>query len=206
MAKLPPILVASRNAGKEREIRDLIGSQAPTDLITLNDFPEVPEVEETGATFEENARIKAQAYARATGQWTLADDSGLEVRALGGRPGIRTARFGGANATDADRIALLLDEMSHSGIPDRTARFVCAVALANPAGAVITTVTGTCEGEIAPAPRGTGGFGYDPVFIPEGFTLTFGELDASVKSRISHRARALAAMGRFLHAKFRSIA
>ena len=158
------------------------------------------DVDESGETFEENARIKALAYSQASGLLTLADDSGLEVDALGGAPGVRSARFAGAGATDADRYRKLLTALAdvpagvgQSGRSARSARFRCVVALAQPERTV-RTAAGTCEGEIGLVPRGEHGFGYDPVFVVEGYSgQTMAELDPDVKNRISHRARALVA-------------
>jgi XTP/dITP diphosphohydrolase len=184
------LLVATKNAGKIRELTELLAG-LPLRLRALSDFPDAPEVEETGATFEENARLKAVSYAAHARLLTLADDSGLEVFALHGAPGVRSARYAGDSATDADRIDLLLRELSRAGSDDRRARFVCAVALHDPLGGATEIFHGLCPGRITPAPRGTNGFGYDPVFIPDGHSQTFAELPAAVKQQISHRARAL---------------
>lgn len=181
------LVFATRNAGKLREAREILGE---VDLIGAVEA-DLPEVEETGATFEENARLKALAAAAASGLPALADDSGLEVDALGGRPGVYSARYGGPGLDDAGRRRRLLAELE--GVPPRrrTARFVCAIALARPDGTV-AVARGICEGRILEAERGTGGFGYDPVFAPEGHDRSFGELSAEVKNRLSHRAKALA--------------
>ena len=200
------LLIATRNQGKVREIEELI-SDLPVRLLCLADFPETTEVEETGATFAENAALKALAYAEQTGLPALADDSGLEVDALGGAPGIRSARYAGADASDADRIEQLLAELARTGDSERRARFVCAVAFVSAGDAEQPPIfMGICEGRVAHAPRGNGGFGYDPVFIPEGYELTFGELPSEIKRRISHRARALAAARSFLALHFQSAA
>ncbi len=184
------LLVATKNAGKVRELTELLGG-VPLRLRNLSEFPNSPEVEETGATFEENARVKAAAYAAHARLLTLADDSGLEVFALNGAPGVRSARYAGDSATDADRIDLLLRELSRADTNDRRARFVCAVALHDPQSGTTEIFHGVCPGRIAPAPRGTNGFGYDPVFIPDGHSQTFAELPSAVKQQISHRAHAL---------------
>ena len=198
---LPELLIATRNAGKVREIISLCADM-PLRLRSLADFPETIEAEETGATFAENASLKARFYAAQTGLWALADDSGLEVDALGGAPGVRSARYAGPNATDAERVTLLLRELGHAGAEaGRRARFICAIAIVDPATGTAHIFSGKCEGQIAHAPRGTKGFGYDPVFIPEGYQQTFGELPAHIKQRISHRARALAAAHVFLYQK-----
>jgi len=188
-----PLVIASGNAGKVREFAALLAALP----LEVRPQPEGLEVEETGATFAENARLKAEAVARATGCWALADDSGLAVEALGGAPGVRSARYA---ATDAARIARLLGELAvatdqrrTAGLPpDRRAAFVAALALADPAGVVRLEVEGRCEGVIAEAPRGTGGFGYDPVFLVPELNLTFAEIDKATKGRVGHRGRAFA--------------
>ena len=167
-------------------------------LRSLAEFPSIPDVDETGATFSENAVLKATGYALQTRLWALGDDSGLEVDALGGAPGVFSARYGGASASDADRVRLLLDELSKTVDSQRRARFVCVIVIADAAGQIAHEAHGVCEGRIAHAPRGTGGFGYDPVFIPDGYGQTFGELPVEIKQTISHRARAFAAASSFL--------
>jgi XTP/dITP diphosphohydrolase len=193
----PELLIATRNPGKVREVESLLGP-LNLRLRSLAEFPSTREVEETGSTFEENAAIKARAYAVQTGCWTLADDSGLEVEALGGAPGVLSARYGGAGATDAERIELLLSALSRTPDAGRRARFVCVVAIADSAAELRALYTGTCEGRISHAPRGSGGFGYDPVFVPDGYDESFGELPPEIKQGISHRARALKAALPFL--------
>jgi XTP/dITP diphosphohydrolase len=189
---LTRLLVATNNPGKVREFRELLAGVAAT--ITFPREEELDlEVPESGRTFEENARIKALAYVQASGLVTLADDSGLEVDALGGAPGLHSARYAGPGASDADRVRKLLGALA--GVPEgaRTARFRCVVAVARPGGPVLTA-EGTCEGEIGMVPKGTNGFGYDPVFVVDGYGgLTMAELPPDVKNRISHRGRALAA-------------
>lgn len=184
------LLIATRNRGKVLEIAQLL-SGLPVNARSLADFSHVAEVEETGATFEENATLKARFYAEETGLPTLADDSGLEVEALGGAPGIYSARYAGPHATDAERISLLLEELSATGDSGRRARFVCALAFVRPGEENVRLFRGICAGRIASEPRGEGGFGYDPVFIPEGYGQTFGELSAEIKNQLSHRAHAL---------------
>ena len=191
------LLIATRNAGKLIEVREIL-SDLPIALKSLDAFPHTVEVEETGETFADNASIKAADYARQTGTWALSDDSGLEVEALGGAPGVYSARYAGKSASDTERIELLLSNLSRTADPLRRARFVCAVALSDPAGRVINVSEGVCEGRIIDSPRGLRGFGYDPVFVPEGYEQTFGELSREVKQAISHRARALAATRLFL--------
>lgn len=195
------LLVATKNAGKVRELIELLAG-VPLRLRGLWDFPGAPEVEETGATFEENARLKAAAYAAHARLLTLADDSGLEVHALGGAPGVLSARYAGASATDAERVELLLRKLSDTNSPDRRARFVCAVALHDPLTGTAKIFRGVCRGRIAPHARGTNGFGYDPVFIPEGHSQTFAELPAHVKQQISHRALALSHTRDFIRRAF----
>jgi XTP/dITP diphosphohydrolase len=191
------LLIATRNRGKVLEVESLLGP-FPLRLRSLTDFPATQEVEETGATFEENSAIKAQAYAAQTRCCTLADDSGLEVEALNGAPGVFSARYGSPEATDAERVELLLDALSRTGDANRRARFVCVIAIADSAANLLALFTGICEGRIAHAPRGSGGFGYDPVFVPDGYEQTFGELPAEIKQSISHRAHALQAALPFL--------
>ena len=189
------LLVGTNNPGKVREYEELLIDLPVTLEIT---FPVreglTLEVEESGETFEENARIKALAYSQASGLIALADDSGLEVDALGGAPGVHSARYAGPAATDADRYRKLLDALADSPEGQRRARFRCVVAIALPDGTV-HTAEGICEGEIGFAPRGEHGFGYDPVFIVEGYAgHTMAELAPEVKNEISHRGRAVAAI------------
>lgn len=186
------LLVATHNKGKLREYRDLL-RDVPARLVYLDEVGIHEEVPETGATFEENAVQKARAYARLSGLLTLADDSGLEVDALGGAPGVHSARYAGLNASDEDRIRKLLAELE--GVPPekRTARFRCVIAVATPEGEVVTA-EGTVEGFIADAPRGHHGFGYDPVFYLPERGCTMAELPPEEKNRISHRARAAQAI------------
>ncbi|HEX8287186.1 MAG TPA: RdgB/HAM1 family non-canonical purine NTP pyrophosphatase [Pyrinomonadaceae bacterium] len=191
------ILVATGNPGKIAELKKLL-ADLPFDLLSLKDFPDVTEVAETGSTFAENARLKAQGYAQQTGLLSLADDSGLEVSALGGAPGVYSARYAGENVSDRFRMEKLLEEVRRTGSENRSARFVCAMALARKNSEIIHFVEEYCEGTIAAAPRGANGFGYDPVFIPSGFDKTFGELPETVKGKISHRARAAIKIIRYL--------
>lgn len=191
------LLIATGNRGKARELRRLF-AELPVEFLDLNDFARISEAAETGASFRENAALKAAGYARQTGIWALADDSGLEVEALGGAPGIYSARFGGPAAGYDTKIAALLRQIADAGGRSRRARFVCAMALAGPGGEIRFEAVGICDGTIADAPRGTLGFGYDPVFIPEGFDQTFGELPDDIKQQISHRARASAQILRYL--------
>ena len=184
------ILIATNNSGKVREIQEML-AEMPFRLQTLGDFSEIIEPEETGATFAGNAALKARYYALQTGVWALADDSGLQVEALNNAPGIYSARYAGENASDGERIAKLLTELDRTGDENRRARFVCAMAVADETGAIIFTAEGICEGKIAFEAAGKNGFGYDPVFIPDGFSETFGELSNDIKQQISHRKQAI---------------
>lgn len=192
-----PLLIATGNAGKLRELRSLL-VDVPLELLNLTDFPNIQSVEETGLTFAENASLKASGYARQARVLTLADDSGLVVDALGGRPGVHSARYVDPDASYPDRVASLLRELTGVSGTSRTARFVCAMSVASSAGEIVFATEKSCEGRIAAEPRGTGGFGYDPVFQPNGFDQTFAELSDQTKNRISHRGVALAAVRRFL--------
>ena len=184
------VVVGSFNPGKVREICELL-AKVDVEVLPLSRFPGVRAPDETGETFEENAALKAVGLARQVREWVLADDSGLEVDALDGRPGVHSARYGGHGLTDAQKVARLLREIKDVPPAARTARFQCVVVMAD-AGGPRLKACGRVEGRIASAPAGQAGFGYDPVFIPEGYDRTFGELGPKVKQRISHRARALA--------------
>lgn len=197
----PELLIATNNAGKIRELASLL-SNLPLRLRRLSEFPHIEEVEETGRTFAENAELKARLYSRQTGCRTLADDSGLEVDALGGAPGVLSARYAGAHATDEERNARLLAELNLTGDEQRSARFICAIALCEPGEEEAKVFSGVCEGRISQSPQGAGGFGYDPLFIPAGYDQTFGELPEELKQQISHRARALAAVRAYLNARY----
>lgn len=190
------IVIATRNLGKVREIQAALTS-LPVKLRYLEEFHDVSTVAEVGHTYEDNAVLKALGYAKQTGLCALADDSGLEVDALNGMPGVFSARFGGDHSSDQQRIEKLLTALSEQGGQSSTARFVCCMALAgwDKAEPVLLGVTeAKCEGVITTAQRGDGGFGYDPIFVPAGYEATFGELGAEVKDKISHRALAIAAM------------
>jgi|SRR6185369_5631301 len=191
------LLLGTRNPGKVIEIVSIL-AESGWSFSSLQEFPNVGEAEENFATFAENAIAKAQFYASATGLCALADDSGLEVEALGGAPGVFSARYAGAHASDADRRSLLLSELGKTGDTTRRARFVAVVAISKPNGEILNVSEGICNGTITFAPRGTGGFGYDPLFIPDGYTQTFAELPDTIKNQISHRARALLGTRRFL--------
>lgn len=185
---MPVLLLGTRNPGKVKEITSIL-EDSGWSFSSLPEFENVESPEENGETYADNAILKARFYAQATGLCALADDSGLEVDALGGAPGVFSARYAGENASDADRRKMLLAEMTEA--IERSARFVSVVAIANPDGTVLNISEGICEGTITYAPRGTGGFGYDPLFIPDGYDQTFAELAQELKNRISHRGRAL---------------
>ncbi|MDD5398649.1 MAG: XTP/dITP diphosphatase [Dehalococcoidia bacterium] len=187
---MPRLLLATTNKGKAAEYRDLLKG-LDFKIVTLDHAGISCEAEESYNTFEENARHKAAFYAKLGGLLTLADDSGLEVDALGGEPGVRSSRYAGDNATDQDRVNFLLNKLKDVSQSKRTARFRCVIAVARPGGAV-ETVEGTCEGYIAMEPRGNNGFGYDPVFFLPEYGKTIAELAPEIKNRISHRGRAAA--------------
>ncbi len=200
------LLVATRNAKKSAELRALL-EPLGLGLLTPEEVVGLPEVEEDGATFAENAAKKAAECARASGLWTVADDSGLAVDALDGAPGIASARFAGTHGDDAANNAFLLERMAN--VPDerRGAEFVCAIALAAPDGSIEVAVEGRVRGRILRAPRGTGGFGYDPLFLFEepghpASGKTFAELSREEKAEVSHRGRALRALVEELRTKF----
>jgi len=181
------LLIATRNRHKLREIEGILRLPS-VQLLNVDDCPPLPEVAEDGLTFDANAVKKAVTLARASGLWTLADDSGLEVDALGGAPGVYSARYAGEPVNCEANNRKVLREMA--GVANRRARFICAVALSDPTGRH-WTVEGRCEGRIIDAPRGTEGFGYDPLFVPEGHTRTFAEMTPGAKHGISHRGAAL---------------
>ena len=186
------LVVATRNRHKTREIQHILG---PEFIVRDLADTEVPEIRETGTSFEENAKLKALAASRQLPALVIADDSGLEVDALGGAPGIYSARYAGANATSRDKIDKLLRELARVRATGdgRRARFRCVVALACN-GDLLGIFEGTVEGRITDTARGDSGFGYDPIFVPDGFQQTFGELPMEVKNNISHRAKAIRAV------------
>jgi XTP/dITP diphosphohydrolase len=185
----PRLVLATANAAKAREMAELLGGLG-FDIRGLADYPAIALPPEGEVSYAENALGKARAVARATGAVTVADDSGIEVDALGGGPGVASARHGGPGLTDPERVTLLLQEAA--GAPRRTARFRCLLALVAPWGAEVVT-EGVVEGVLTEAPRGAGGFGYDPVFYVPDLGRTFAEVPAADKHRLSHRARAIAA-------------
>ncbi|HEY3901315.1 MAG TPA: RdgB/HAM1 family non-canonical purine NTP pyrophosphatase [Chthoniobacter sp.] len=194
---MPRLLIATKNPHKTAEIRAILG--AAWEVTDLNAHPEVPAPEETGATFADNAAIKAVAASKLFPGFVLSDDSGLEVDALGGAPGVISARYAGPTATDADNRARLLRELEAEAVRGkaRSARFRCVMCVARD-GAVIGTFDGAVEGVIINQERGSGGFGYDSLFVPAGYCETFGQLPGEVKNELSHRARALAKAREFL--------
>ena len=181
------LIVATRNAHKTGEIRAMIGERF--EVLDATHFPECPLIEETGTTFLENARLKAEGISRLVSGWVLSDDSGLEVDALDGAPGVWSSSFGGEEGNHARNNQRLIDEMA--GKSDRRARFRCTMVLARE-GREQANFSGTVEGRIIASPRGAQGFGYDPLFIPDGYEETFAELGEYIKNTLSHRSRALA--------------
>jgi XTP/dITP diphosphohydrolase len=190
------LILATRNAHKLHEIERILGPQFVVRGLSPRD--EVAEIDESGSSYEENARLKAVAASKRLPGLIIADDSGLEVDVLGGAPGIHSARYAGEDVGSKDKIAKLLSQLAEVDAKDeqRRARFHCVLALAR-GGRILATFEGVVEGKIAERPRGSGGFGYDPIFIPDGFKKTFAELPRDVKNNISHRAKAI----RKLHAK-----
>lgn len=186
MSEMPRLILATRNAHKTGEIRLILGDRF--EVLDVTSFPELPEIDETGTTFLENARLKALGISRLTDGWVLADDSGLEVDALGGAPGVWSSSFGGEEGNHALNNQRLMKEMD--GKSDRKARFRCTLVLAKD-GKEKGVFLGTVDGMIAESPSGNGGFGYDPLFIPDGHNATMADLGAGVKSRLSHRAKAI---------------
>jgi XTP/dITP diphosphohydrolase len=181
------IVLATRNTGKIKEFQQLL-KNFPVELKNLNDFGPIPEVEEDGKTFDDNAYKKALFTAKALGLPAIADDSGLVVEALGGAPGVKSARYASEGATDKANMEKLLEEMK--GKDDRRAAFKCVISIAVPSGPALT-YEGSCEGEIAQTPKGTSGFGYDPIFFYPEYNKTFAELNSDEKNRVSHRGKAL---------------
>jgi XTP/dITP diphosphohydrolase len=184
----PRIVLATRSVHKLRELRELLALEH-ADLVSLDELGVEGDPVEDGETFETNARIKARFAARATGLPALADDSGIEVDALGGAPGVRSARFAGDGASDEANLGLLIERIGQTGWDERTGRYVCVAACAWPDGDAVW-VRAICEGRLIQEPRGTGGFGYDPVFVPEGESRTMAELRTEEKHAISHRGKA----------------
>jgi XTP/dITP diphosphohydrolase len=198
---MPQLLVATTNRGKIREIRSLL-SGLPFDLVTLADFAPLPAPEETGGTFAENARLKALYYGAKTGTLTVAEDSGLEIKALGGEPGVESARLGGADAPNTARFALIYEALRAKQATGSPARFVCALALAD-RGTIVFEAGGIMEGIIASEPKGSGGFGYDPIFFYPPFGCTLAEA-GDVKSTVSHRGQAFRLLHEYLTTEWAS--
>lgn len=193
MTNKPRLVVATRNAHKTAEIRALLSDRY--EVLDSNDFPETPHIEETGTTFLENARLKAEGVSQVIDGWVLSDDSGLEVDALGGAPGVWSSSYGGEEGNHVRNNERLLQEME--GKADRSARFRCTMVLARE-GLEVAHFTGAVEGRIIDAPRGGAGFGYDPLFIPDGYEATFAELGGDAKNTLSHRSIALMKVIKFL--------
>src|SRR6202795_1039056 len=189
------LLIATRSVHKTREIGQMLGSG--WDVRDLSSLQHAPRIEETGATFEENATLKALPISRIFTGLVLADDSGLEVEALGGAPGVQSARFAGPNADDAENRFLLMQKLRNLGGQEFAARFRCVMVLASQ-GELLGSFTGIIKGKVGLAERGESGFGYDSIFIPQGYTETFGELQPEIKNSLSHRGRALARVLEFL--------
>jgi XTP/dITP diphosphohydrolase len=189
------LLVATTNANKIREIRQLLAG-APVEIVTLAGWPDLAAPEETGRTFEENARLKALYYAQHTGELTVAEDSGLAIDALGGAPGVESARFGGVELSYPDKFALIDAALREKGDRESAAQFVCALALVR-GGRVLFECRGTIDGRISPVPKGTGGFGYDPIFFYPPFGQTLAEA-GDAKAAVSHRGEAFRALRAFL--------
>jgi len=193
------LVIATKNAGKVAEVRDLLGAMG-FDVVSLRDLSDAPGIVEDADDFAGNAAKKALAVLSAYGCAALSDDSGLEVDALGGAPGVRSARYGGEGLADAARNDLLLAALRGIPAAARTARFRCALAFAEP-GAALQMFDGVLPGRIAFAPRGVHGFGYDPIFVPDGYDVSLAEIPPEEKRRVSHRGRALAAFARWVESR-----
>ena len=193
------LLLATTNPGKLREIKPLLAG-SPVELVTLGAFPSIAAPDETGKTFEDNARAKARYYSTATGFLTVAEDSGLEIDALGGAPGVESARYGGAGSPYPKKFGLIYDALRANGVGTSAARFVCALAVAD-TDRIVFEARGTVEGSIAPAPKGEGGFGYDPIFFYPPFGCTLAQA-GDRKSSVSHRGQAFRALRSFLSSNF----
>ncbi len=189
------LLIASKNTGKIREFSALL-AEWPVSFVSLAEWPEVAEPEETGATFSENACLKAAYYARATGLISLADDSGLAVDALAGAPGVRSARYAGHHGDDAANNRLVLAQLDAVPEAERTGRFLCALAVALPSGEIVASAEGACEGVVLRELRGAGGFGYDPLFWVPALGKTLAEATADEKNAVSHRGNALRSLAK----------
>ncbi len=195
---MPRLVLGSRNRKKLEEIRGLLGDM-PLELSDLTPWPDLAEVIEDGHTFEANARKKATGYATAIREWVLAEDSGLVVPGLGGRPGVMSARYAGSHGDDAANNQKLMAELKPLPESKRAAYYVCVAALSDPEGEVIAVTEGRCQGVLTTELRGNGGFGYDPLFIIQEYHRSFGELSSVVKKALSHRARAITQLRSVLH-------
>jgi len=196
VTELPRLVLATTNANKVREIRSILGDVG-YELVGLDRFPPMAPPDEDGRTFADNARLKALAYARATGELVVAEDSGLEVDALDGAPGVESARYGGETATYPQKFVKLYDALRARHLDGSTARFACAVALAR-GDTILFEVRGTIEGRIVPSPRGDGGFGYDPIFFYPPYGRTLAELTPEEKAAVSHRGQAFSKLREYL--------
>jgi XTP/dITP diphosphohydrolase len=188
---MPRIIFGTRNRHKVLELTDLMHGVG-LEFSDMSSWPDLPDIEETGQTFEENARLKAVGFAAATREWVLAEDSGLSVPVLKGRPGVFSARFAGTHGDDSANNAKLLKELATFEDSDRDAYYVCVAAVSDPSGKIVAIAEGRCHGRIVKELRGTSGFGYDPLFLIQEYHKTFGELSPLVKTVLSHRARAIA--------------
>lgn len=191
MSHIPPLILSSRNRKKTQEVLEILAPFG-IEVASIADFQDMGEVVEDGATFVDNASKKASEPARQLRRWVIGEDSGLMVDALGGRPGVFSARYSGAGARDDENNAKLITELRDVPPEKRTAAYVCTIALADPNGTICLTAEGRCRGLIIDTPRGTNGFGYDPHFLIREYHQTFGELSSRIKHQISHRARAFA--------------
>jgi len=190
---MPCLVLGTRNRKKRDELADLL-KDMPFEVTDLSGWPSAPEIEETGSTFEENGRLKAVGVAKAIKQWVLAEDSGLVVPGLNGRPGVYSARYAGKQGDDESNNKRLLAELAPLPDDRRAAYYICVAVLANPQGEVIAVTEGRCHGLIVNERRGMGGFGYDPLFLVPEYHKTFGELSLRVKQALSHRSRAIMAL------------
>jgi XTP/dITP diphosphohydrolase len=190
------LLVATTNPNKVKEIRHVLDG-ANVEMITLEGWPDLVAPEETGRTFEDNARLKATYYARATGQVTVAEDSGIEIDALGGVPGVESARYGGEDTSYPEKFARLYAALDRTGTRDGAARFVCALAMASP-DAILFEARGVIEGRVAHEPAGSGGFGYDPFFFYPPYGRTLGQVTPEEKLAVSHRGQAFRKLREYL--------
>ncbi len=184
------IVIATKNKGKIRELKSLFENTS-IKIRGLDEFENIKEVEETGQTFAENAKLKAEGYAKQSNSWALADDSGLEIEALNNEPGVYSARYAGEDSSDTENLNKVLSKLDKASKKSRKARFVCVMAVSNEQGKTQFIAEGICSGRIVEKPAGYNGFGYDPIFIPDNFDQTFGQLSEDIKQKISHRAKAL---------------